>query len=64
VATVCRWQKADPAVKEALDQAAREARPGRKDERGQRPAVRWHRDYPLCRARVVGRQKDGGLLLI
>jgi hypothetical protein len=58
VATVCRWQQADPALKAALDQAAREARAGRIAE--PRPSVPWHRDCPLCKARVVVRTAAGG----
>jgi hypothetical protein len=58
VATVCRWQRADPGLKRALDQAAQEARANREAPR--RPGVRWHRDCPACKARVVVRTAAGG----
>jgi hypothetical protein len=57
VATVCRWQKGDPALKRALDQAIREARSRRRAE--PRPWIPWHRDCPQCKARVVVRTARG-----
>jgi hypothetical protein len=59
VATVCRWQRHDPALKKALDEAALDARSER-DPPESRPSVRWHRDCPLCQARVVVRTAAGG----
>ena len=54
VATVCRWQAHDPELRQALAEAAREARL-RRTRNKDRPRVRWRRDCPLCRARVVVR---------
>ena len=61
VATVCRWQKRDPGLKEDLRQAAEHARLAQQDEYEPRPSVRWHRDCPLCKARAVVRTARGGL---
>jgi hypothetical protein len=61
VATVCRWQKRDPAFKAALDGAAREAGFARESKDQPRPRVRWHRDCPVCKTRVVVRTAKGGL---
>jgi hypothetical protein len=55
VATVCRWQNRDPALRQALREAAQE---GREPEEP-RPSVRWRRDCPLCRAKVVVRSARG-----
>jgi hypothetical protein len=60
VATVCRWQKADPAFRQALAEAAAEARARSGDLPSERERVPWHRDCPLCRARVVVRTARGG----
>jgi hypothetical protein len=60
VATVCRWQKRDPALKEALERAAREAGFGQARPDPLRPFVHWHRYCPLCKARVVVRTARGG----
>jgi hypothetical protein len=57
VATVCRWQARDPALRKALADAAREAKDRRKAE--PRPQVRWRRDCPLCKAKVVVRTARG-----
>jgi hypothetical protein len=57
VATVCRWQRRDPDLKAALDQAAREAP---SEPAAPRPCVRWHRDCPRCKARVMVRTAAGG----
>jgi hypothetical protein len=61
VATLCRWKKRDPAFRDAMERAAfiawmRLAPPWRP-----RPRVRWRRDCPLCRARVVVRATRGGV---
>ncbi|HEY7309549.1 MAG TPA: hypothetical protein VH643_09340 [Gemmataceae bacterium] len=56
VATVCRWQNRDPTLRKALRQAADEARPEFDDPR---PSVRWRRDCPLCKAKVVVRSAKG-----
>ena len=60
VATVCRWQARDPELRQALAEAAREARL-RRPPRGPRPPVRWRRDCPRCQARVVVRTAPGKL---
>jgi hypothetical protein len=57
VATVCRWQARDPALRQALAEAAREAR--RRRPEGARRRVRWRRDCPLCKARVSVRTAAG-----
>jgi hypothetical protein len=61
VATVCRWHKRDPELRQALADAAREARHARWKPPAPRPGVRWHRDCPLCKARVVVRAARGKL---
>jgi hypothetical protein len=61
VATLCRWQKRDPGLKEALHQAAKDATSEVEIEYEPRPSVRWHRDCPRCKARVVVRTARGGL---
>jgi hypothetical protein len=58
VATVCRWQARDPALRQALADAAKEARERREAGRA-RKQVRWRRDCPLCKARVVVRTGGG-----
>jgi hypothetical protein len=58
VATVCRWQNRDPALRQALRQAAREARDLLAPDEP-RPQVRWRRDCPLCKAKVVVRSANG-----
>ncbi len=61
VATVCRWQKRDTGLKAALKRVTREAwfHLAAPDE--SRRSVRWHRDCPLCKARVVVRTAKGGV---
>jgi hypothetical protein len=61
VATVCRWQKRDPGLKAALQRAAEDAWFERAPESKPRPRVHWHRDCPLCKARVMVRTARGGL---
>lgn len=56
VATVCRWQAKDPAFREALAEAAREARAKKARTRTH---VRWRRDCPECKAKVVVRTASG-----
>jgi hypothetical protein len=56
-ATVCRWQKADPGLRRALASAKDAWRERHPPE--ERPRVRWRRDCPLCRARVVVRTARG-----
>ena len=60
VATVCRWQRADPQLRHDLAEAAAEGRAKRHPPGRERERVRWHRDCPLCRARVVVRTARGG----
>ena len=55
VATVCRWQRRDPELREALEDAAREGWHVRHPPKEPRPHVRWRRDCPVCKARVVVR---------
>jgi hypothetical protein len=59
VATVCRWQAADPALRELFAKARRQARDRLRPTPEQRPHVRWRRDCPLCRAKVVVRTARG-----
>ncbi len=65
VATVCRWQAADPELYRALRDAARQARIGHyRLERflwKPRPRVPWRQDCPLCQAEVVVRTAPGKL---
>jgi hypothetical protein len=61
VATVCRWQKRDPGLKAALQWAAEDAWFKLAPEYKLRPSVRWHRDCPLCKARVMVRTARSGL---
>jgi hypothetical protein len=60
VATVCRWQKQDPDLKASLKRVPRELLLGFVPGHANRPSVRWHRDCPLCKARVVVRTTRGG----
>lgn len=59
VATLYRWQAADPKFRQALRDAA-QARDSSDEEEG-RPRVPWRRDCPVCRARVVVRAAPGRL---
>src|SRR5436305_486527 len=45
-ATVCRWQRSDPDLHEALAEAAAEARMRRQPD-AERERVPWHRACPL-----------------
>jgi hypothetical protein len=49
LATLCRWQAADPALRRALADAATAARVSRAEPRF-RPVVPWHPLCPVCRA--------------
>jgi hypothetical protein len=60
VATVCRWLAHDPELRQALAEAAQEARLHR-IRKEPRPHVAWRRDCPLCKARVVVRTTRGKL---
>jgi len=61
VATVCRWQRSDPEFHQAMREAKGQARSSEPDRNAaSRPHVRWRRDCPLCRARVVVRTARGG----
>src|SRR4051794_3933415 len=53
VATVCRWQRRDPDLRRKLQEAADINRDDAEPEPRRR--VPWHRDCPLCKARVVVR---------
>jgi ribosomal protein S27AE len=61
VSTACRWQNADPDFAleplNAADRAAEEWYEIRLVS--DRPPVRWRRDCPVCRARVVVRTARG-----
>src|SRR5437660_4890368 len=59
VATVCRWQNRDPAFRQALREADREGRELLAASVEPRPSVRWRRDCPLCKAKVVVRSARG-----
>jgi hypothetical protein len=59
VATLCRWQKQDAELRRALAEAGRQTAEARRRPRSPRPQVRWRRDCPLCRARVVVRTARG-----
>ncbi len=59
VATVCRWQRRDPLLQQRLAEAATRARAHRHLPSEERERVRWHRDCPLCGARVVVRTAKG-----
>ena len=60
VATVCRWQRSDPELRRKLTEAAALGRVPRR-EKVPRPSVRWRKDCPECRARVVVRKGKGGV---
>ena len=56
VATVCRWQARDPALRKTLVEAEREAKRHRYLlASSPRPQVRWHTKCPACQAKVVVR---------
>ena len=59
VTTVCRWQNRDPELRAKLQRAAEDARLRRAPRDQPRPKVRWRRDCPLCRAKVVVRTGRG-----
>jgi hypothetical protein len=59
VATLCRWQAADPKVRQALVEAVRSYR--RSVPEGPRPSVVWRRDCPLCQAKIAVRTTWRGL---
>jgi hypothetical protein len=56
VATVCRWQKRDPAIKQWLQQATEAGKAERQKTPPERPGVYWRKDCPECKARVVIRK--------
>jgi hypothetical protein len=59
VATVCRWQARDPALRAEIKQARREGRERLHPRPERRPSVPWRRDCPECRAKVVVRTAGG-----
>jgi hypothetical protein len=59
VATVCRWENRDPTFREALREAACNVRIQMALAAKARPPVRWRRDCPLCKAKVVVRTANG-----
>ena len=62
VATVCRWQAADPALYHTLVAAAREARRVKYTARpARRPRVPWHQDCPRCGGPAEVRRASGCL---
>jgi hypothetical protein len=61
VATVCRWQSGDPALRDSLREAAAEWRASLALPRESRPHVPWRRDCPLCKAKVVVRTARPGV---
>jgi hypothetical protein len=62
LATLCRWQARDSVLRDLLREAHREWRCFELSlASGPRPRVRWRRDCPLCKARVVVRTAPGKL---
>lgn len=62
VATVCRWQAADPEFRSALRDAARAFAVGKYANLPHaRPGVRWRNECPACRAKLVVRTTSGGI---
>jgi ssDNA-binding Zn-finger/Zn-ribbon topoisomerase 1 len=61
VATVCRWQKSDPGLRQELRRAAYDARHPFDLPPEPRPHVPWRRDCPLCKAKVVVRTARPGV---
>lgn len=62
VATLCRWQVANPDFGRLMRDArdfARRVRLRRSMEAEASPPVRWRRDCPLCKARVAVRTAKG-----
>ena len=59
VATVCRWQIRDPSLRAVLQEATAEAQRRLAKWDKPRPHVRWRRDCPLCKAKVVVRSVRG-----
>src|SRR6516164_94452 len=59
VATVCRWQARDPELHRSLHEAKDRAQRNSQQFQEPRPRVRWRRDCPLCKARVVVRTGPG-----
>jgi ssDNA-binding Zn-finger/Zn-ribbon topoisomerase 1 len=59
VATICRWMKRNPVLREAMREAKEEARQQLRAEDDSRPQVQWRRDCPLCQAKVVVRSATG-----
>ena len=53
ISTVCRWQARDPELRGRIAAARREGRERLRPRPERRPRVRWRRDCPLCRAKVV-----------
>jgi hypothetical protein len=60
-ATVCRWQKRDPEIKQWLQQATEAGTAERREPPPERPGVYWRKDCPECKARVVVRKAGGEL---
>lgn len=62
IATLCRWQAADPAFCAAVREAAWEhaiEKYATADDR--RPRVRWRNECPTCRAKLAVRTAAGGV---
>src|SRR5579871_4276475 len=60
VATVCRWQAADPAFRDAMRGAEQAAAIERfRNQPVGRPWVRWRNECPVCRAKLVVRTAVG-----
>lgn len=60
IATVCRWQAADPAFRDAFRDAERDAAAEKYAALPAcRPSVRWRNECPRCRAKLVVRTAAG-----
>lgn len=57
VATVCRWQKTDPKLRQALQEARQHKQEQRQEPR---PQVPWHKSCPECKAKVVVKTARNG----
>ena len=59
VSTLCRWRNADPVLRYRLDQAEQLFHMCRLAAAPVRPPLRWRRDCPVCRAKMVVRTGGG-----
>jgi len=61
VSTVCRWQREEPKLREALQRTREQVRDRRRllHEQSEAP-VQWHSQCPKCKAKVVVRSTAKG----